>query len=63
MTQNKILIEDFAQIAKNYDFSALKNSSVFITGSTGLLGSQLILFLDYLNQIHNYNIKIIALVR
>ena len=63
MTQNKILLEDFAEIAKNYDFSALKNSSVFITGSTGLLGSQLVLFLDYLNQIQNYGITINALVR
>ena len=63
MTQNKILLEDFAEVAKNYDFSTLKNSSVFITGSTGLLGSQLVLFLDYLNQTQEYGIKINALVR
>lgn len=63
MTQNKILLEDFAEVAKNYDFSTLKNSSVFITGSTGLLGSQLVLFLDYLNQTQEYDIKINALVR
>ncbi len=63
MAQNKILLADCAQVAKNYDFSALKNSSIFITGSTGLLGSQLVLFLDYLNQTCNYNIKIVALVR
>lgn len=63
MTQNKILLEDFLQVTRNYDFSALKNSSVFITGSTGLLGSQIVLFLDYLNQTLGYNIKIIALVR
>lgn len=63
MSQNKILLEDFAQVAKNYDFSALKNSSVFITGSTGLLGSQIVLFLDYLNQTQEYGIKIFALVR
>ena len=63
MTQNKILLEDFAEVAKNYDFSALKNSSVFNTGSTGLLGSQLVMFLDYLNQTQEYDIKINALVR
>ncbi len=63
MSLNKILLEDFAQIAKNYDFSDLKGTSVFVTGSTGLLGSQLVLFLDYLNQTQNYNTKIIALVR
>ena len=63
MSLNKILLEDFAQIAKNYDFSDLKGTSVFVTGSTGLLGSQLVLFLDYLNQTQKYNTKIIALVR
>ena len=63
MTQNKILLEDFASVAERYDFSALKNSSVFITGSTGLLGSQLVLFLDYLNQTKDYGTKIYALVR
>ena len=63
MTQNKILLEDFASVAERYDFSALKNASVFITGSTGLLGSQLVLFFDYLNQTQNYGIKILALVR
>ena len=63
MSQNKILMEDFASVAERYDFSALKNASVFITGSTGLLGSQLVLFLDYLNQTQKYNTKIIALVR
>ena len=63
MTQNKILMEDFASVANRYDFSALKNASVFITGSTGLLGSQLVLFFDYLNQTQNYGIKILALVR
>ena len=63
MSLNKILLEDFAQIAKNYDFSDLKGTSVFVTGSTGLLGSQLVLFLDFLNQTQKYNTKIIALVR
>ena len=63
MTQNKILLEDFASVAEHYDFSALKKSSVFITGSTGLLGSQLVLFLDYLNQTKDYGTKIYALVR
>ena len=63
MSQNKILLEDFASLANRYDFSELKNSSVFITGSTGLLGSQLVLFLDYLNQTRKYGVKIHALVR
>ena len=62
-TENKILLDDFSRISDKYDFSPLKESSVFITGSTGLLGSQLVLFLDYLNVTKNYNTKIIALVR
>lgn len=63
MTQSIILTQDFAQIVQNYDFSELKGKSVFVTGSTGLLGSQLVLFMDYLNQIKNYEIKIYALCR
>ena len=58
-----ILYEDFNRIIQNYDFSALKNSSILITGSTGLIGKQLVLFLDYLNQEKNYAIKIYALCR
>lgn len=63
MSINKILLEDFSQITKNYSFSELRNSSVLISGSTGLLGSQLVLFLDYLNQNLDYNTSIYALVR
>ena len=63
MVKSNILNEDFANIAKRYDFSALKNQSVFITGSTGLIGSQLVLFMDYLNQTKNFGIKIYALCR
>lgn len=44
-------------------FFQLKNKSIFITGATGLLGSQLILSLLEANRIYNLNIKIIALVR
>lgn len=63
MIKNKVLLEDFVRIAENYNFSVLKNTSVFITGSTGLLGSQLVLFLDFLNQTESYNIIIYALIR
>ncbi len=57
------LAEDFSSIESRYDFSFLKNQSVFVSGSTGLLGSQLVLFMDFLNQKQNYGIKIYALCR
>lgn len=59
----EILQNDFSQIINKYDFSSLRNKSIFITGATGLLGSQLVLFLDYLNQVKKYGIHIFALVR
>lgn len=63
MKKNTFLLEDFLRIEQNYDFSALKKQTVYVTGSTGLLGSQLVLFLDYLNQTKQYDIEIYALCR
>ncbi len=60
---NEILKKDFEKIAEDYDFSSLKNKSVLVTGATGLLGSQILLFLDYMNQKENYGIKLHGLVR
>ena len=63
MINNAILKQDFNSISNQYDFSALKNQTVLVTGSTGLIGSQLVLFMDYLNQTKDYGIKILALCR
>ena len=63
MDNDSLLSQDFEHILQNYDFSELMGKSVFISGSTGLLGSQLILFMDYLNQTKDYGIKIYALCR
>lgn len=63
MKNNLFLLKDFERIEKEYDFSELKGKSVFVTGGTGLLGSQLVFFMDYLNQTKNYEIKIYALCR
>ena len=62
-SKNTILLEDIRQVVQSVDLSALKNSSVFITGATGLIGSFIIRVLLYLNQTEQYNIKIIALIR
>ena len=58
-----VLKEDFKRIISDYDFSVLKEKSIFVTGSTGLLGSQLVKFFCYLNDVCDYNIKIYALAR
>ncbi|OPJ64518.1 NAD-dependent epimerase/dehydratase family protein [Clostridium chromiireducens] len=44
-------------------FDDLRGSTILITGSTGLIGSQLVKFLAAVNRINNLKIKIIALAR
>ena len=63
MTKFEILEEDFSSLKTSFDFSLLKNSNVFVTGATGLLGSQILLFLDYLNRTENYAMTLIGLIR
>ncbi|MBR4326766.1 MAG: NAD(P)-dependent oxidoreductase [Bacteroidales bacterium] len=63
MTKFEILEEDFSSLKKSFDFSLLKNSSILITGATGLIGSQMLLFLDYLNRTENYSMTLIGLIR
>ena len=58
-----IVSQDFAYIAEHYDFSFLNGKSVFITGATGLLGSQFCKYLLYINEKNNADVKILALVR
>lgn len=64
------MIKDYKKYKKNietaikeYDFEKLKNKSIFITGINGLIGSCIVDTLTVLNEIMNYNIKIIGLVR
>lgn len=63
MNISPILLDDFTYISAHYDFSALKEKSIFITGATGLLGKQLVLFLSFLNETQSYNTQIFAFVR
>lgn len=63
MTKFEILEEDFLSLKKTFDFSSLKNSSVFVTGATGLLGSKILLFLDFLNRTEGFSMKLIGLIR
>lgn len=61
--KNTILLEDYEKIYEEYGFSELKGKSILITGATGLLGSQLIRFFDFLNNQKSYDMKIYALAR
>ncbi len=45
----------------NFDF--FKNSTVLITGATGLIGKQVVSALLYANEVKNTNITVVALVR
>jgi UDP-glucuronate decarboxylase len=59
-----ILDEDIQNIFKALpDLEQLRGKHVFITGSTGLIGSQIVYLLAELNRLKNLEIMIIALAR
>jgi len=60
---DKILQEDLEYLAEHFDFSGFYNSSVFITGATGLIGSQFVKLFLCLNRTKNAEIKIYAFIR
>lgn len=61
---NKILQEDIEQaVAQNLSLDELKGSRIFVTGATGLIGSQVIKFLLCLNRLKNMDITVIAFAR
>jgi UDP-glucuronate decarboxylase len=61
---DNILQEDLDYIAKSIlPIEKLVNSTILVTGATGLIGSQIIKALLCCNRINNMNIKVIAFVR
>lgn len=61
---NPIVEGDIEQILSNkIKFKKLENSTILITGATGMIGSYLLYTLTALNDLKSYNIKIVALVR
>ena len=61
---SEILSQDFENLVNsNLNIDKLKNSTVLITGATGLIGSLLVKLLNRYNIVKQTNIKIIACVR
>lgn len=60
---NKILQEDMEQIVEQYSFEELKDTTILVTGATGLIGSQVVKTLACLNRMKNINVIVLALVR
>lgn len=61
---NEILQEDLERAAAlDLPVEALRDARVFVTGATGLLGSQMVKYLLCLNRLKGYQITVIAHVR
>lgn len=64
-TDQNLYKEDMEYIlqSKFFDWNVLKNSTILVTGGTGLIGSTVINSLIYANIKEKYGIKILSLVR
>lgn len=61
---NKILNQDLEQIiSENISWEKLKGKTVLITGASGMVGSYMLYTLIKLNDMYDYGIKVIAMVR
>lgn len=62
--ENKIVQNDLSEISQSVkNIEKLKNTSVLITGATGMLATYITYWLMDLNEKQNYNIQVFALVR
>ena len=61
---DKIVLDDMENIyCRNITWGHLKNSSILVTGASGMLATYVIYYLAYLNEYKGYHIEIYALVR
>lgn len=62
--RNKIIQEDIDEIIASVScWEQLKNKTVLLTGATGMLPSYMAFTILRLNELRNYNIKLILIVR
>jgi dTDP-glucose 4,6-dehydratase len=62
-TNNKIRQIDLEEIVQNPIIDEFKGKTVFVTGATGLIGSEIVLSLLCANRLKNLEIKVVAQVR
>ncbi len=61
---SNILIEDMLDIySRPLPWGRLRGSIILVTGATGMLASYLVYFLIWLNEEHNFNLRIFMLLR
>ncbi len=60
---DSVLQQDLEELVRILPLDDLKNSTVFITGSTGLIGSQIVKMLACANRLCDTNIRILAFAR
>ena len=65
VSDNRYFQEDIENAAKSasVDWDALKGKGVFVTGATGLLGSQIVMTLLMVNEQKDLGLTVYALVR
>ena len=63
--EDDIMAEDIIDVsnASIINWELLKEKTIFITGATGLLGSQIVKTLIYVNEVKGLNIRLLLLVR
>lgn len=62
--KNEIVQKDLIEITENIkNLESLKNTSILITGATGMLATYMVYTTMYLNEKEQYNTKVYALVR
>lgn len=54
---------NYYKVCKINHLTKLKNKVIVITGASGLIGSNLVSFLSYLNNVYKLNIKIVAIIK
>lgn len=62
--ENNIILEDMQEIYQSRAaWDKLDGSGIYVTGATGMIASYFVMFLIYLNEVHNYHIEIYAGIR